>query len=54
MVRPKAGLLVRDPVTGTPLPAEGREVPRSQYWLRRIEDRDLFQIDPSASADATE
>jgi len=38
---PKAGLQVRDPDTTVPLPAEGAEKPRNQYWLRRLQDGDV-------------
>lgn len=34
-------LLVRDPDTKRALPAEGAEVPRNQFWLRRLRDRDV-------------
>lgn len=35
-VKPAVGLNVRDPVTKRHLPAEGKEVPESTYWLRRL------------------
>ncbi|HXG47688.1 MAG TPA: DUF2635 domain-containing protein [Methylomirabilota bacterium] len=40
-VIPRQGLVVRDPVTRQPLPAEGGHVPRDAYWLRRLADGDL-------------
>jgi len=40
-VKPKAGLLVRDPATGEPLPEAGREVSQDQYWMRRLHDGDV-------------
>lgn len=33
-------LIVRDPASGLPLPAEGKTVPRDSYWLRRVKDED--------------
>ena len=35
-VKPAPGLLVRDPDTKFPLPAEGREVQPTSYWTRRV------------------
>lgn len=41
-VRPRSGLLVRDPsAPATPLPPEGREVPVSVYWTRRLRCGDV-------------
>lgn len=44
----RAGLIVRDPVTCEPLPAEGAEKPRDQYWLRRLRDGDVIEVDKPA------
>lgn len=38
---PRAGYIVRDPETKKPLPAEGMEVERSSYWVRRIQAGDV-------------
>jgi len=35
-VYPVAGLLLRDPVKGDFVPAEGREVEDSPFWFRRL------------------
>jgi hypothetical protein len=43
-LKPKKGLLVRDPVTGRALPAEGAEKPLSPYWLRRIKDGSVIRM----------
>lgn len=40
-VAPAAGLQVRRPGTGQPLPAEGALVPRTAYWLRRLAEGDI-------------
>lgn len=38
---PKAGLLVRDPATKRPVPAEGQRVKSHEdYWVRRANDGD--------------
>ncbi len=34
-VKPKKGLLVRDPITRQPLDEKGEIKPRNAYWLRR-------------------
>lgn len=47
-VTPKAGLLVRDPATGEPLPETGREVSQDQYWMRRLQDGDVEVAMPAA------
>lgn len=38
---PRPGNIVRDPDTKNPLPAEGMEVERSSYWVRRIQAGDV-------------
>jgi hypothetical protein len=40
--------LVRDPVTFRPLKAEGENKPKTQFWLRRIRDRDVIEGKPDA------
>jgi hypothetical protein len=52
-VKPAAGLRVRDPVKKDFLPDEGREVADSLYWQRRILDKDVELVKPSAAALAT-
>ena len=51
---PKDGLIVRDPLTGKPLPKEGAPKPRTAYWLRRVRDGDVTEKAPSKAADAAE
>ncbi|MBC9208936.1 DUF2635 domain-containing protein [Roseomonas aerophila] len=43
-VKPAPGLSVRDPVLRDLLPAEGRPVERSEYWLRRLADGDVVEM----------
>lgn len=43
-VKPMAGLLVRDPVTKRQLPADGKEVPETSFWLRRIADGSVIVV----------
>ena len=46
---PKPELLVRDPITGRPLPADGAEKPLSSYWRRRIKEGSVTKGQQSAS-----
>ncbi len=46
-VKPVTGRDVPDPQKGNFLPAEGREIPKNQYWLRRIADNDVIVITDS-------
>lgn len=41
VVKPKEGFIVRDPLSGLKLPAEGKKVKLSNYWNRRIADGDV-------------
>ena len=40
-VVPKAGMIVRDPVSKLALPAEGKRVKLDSYWRRRVLDGDV-------------
>lgn len=46
-VIPKPGALVRDPLTRRELPATGREVPESAFWLRRLRAGDVARATPA-------
>lgn len=48
-VRPIDGRSVPDPDRGDLLPATGREVPETQYWLRRERDGDIQRGQPDAA-----
>ncbi|WP_448144609.1 DUF2635 domain-containing protein [Pseudomonas silesiensis] len=52
-VYPAAGRVVPDPEAGGDLPAEGREVPRDAYWLRRLRDRDVTRDAPKQAKAVT-
>lgn len=43
-VTPAGDRLVRDPVTKMPLPAEGKTVPCTSYWLRRLAAGDVVEV----------
>lgn len=40
----KKGLIVRDPNDGKPLKETGEEKPRNIYWLRRIKDKSVVDM----------
>ncbi|MCW8918911.1 MAG: DUF2635 domain-containing protein [Gammaproteobacteria bacterium] len=44
-IKPKEGLRVIDPEQGDALPVEGREVEKTSYWIRRLNDGDVIESD---------
>lgn len=50
-LKPKKGLIVRDPETREPLKAKGEEKSRNTYWLRRIKDGSVTEL--TAKKDTT-
>lgn len=44
-LKPVKGRTVPDPVRGDLLPESGRNVEPSTYWLRRIADKDVTEVD---------
>jgi hypothetical protein len=44
--------LVRDPQTLIPLAVGGEWKTKSQYWTRRLRDRDVVEADPTVAARA--
>ena len=56
-VKPATGLVIRDPDLLDLLPADGRQVPDSGYWQRRLRDGDVVAakpITPTAGNEAVE
>lgn len=46
LLKPKDGLIVRDPETLLPLPAEGKEFAElSTFWIRRLNCGDVQLIE---------
>lgn len=45
-VVPTPGFSIRDPDLMDLLPDEGREVPESDYWIRRVRDCDVVIAKP--------
>ena len=52
MVKPvNPAAVIRDPITKRALPADGGEVPESNFWIRRLLAREVVLIDkPDAAA----
>ena len=50
-LKPKPGLLVRDPTTLQPLPESGREVAPNSYWQRRLLAGDVVLVDSDSDSD---
>lgn len=48
-VKPATGLVIRDPDLLDLLPEEGREVPETDYWHRRVHDKDVVLSSPPAA-----
>lgn len=53
-IKPKSGVLVKDPVTGKPLSEAGEKKPVNTYWLRRIKDKDVIVIPDSLALEGEE
>jgi hypothetical protein len=45
-VKPAKGLRVRDPISKLHLPEDGKEVPESTFWIRRLKSGDVVQVYP--------
>lgn len=41
-IKPKKGVLVRDPLTLKALSENGEEKPKNSYWLKRLKDGDVI------------
>ena len=47
MVKPvNPAAVIRDPITRRQLPAEGGDVPESNFWVRRLLAGEVVRIDP--------
>ncbi|MBU9581372.1 DUF2635 domain-containing protein [Burkholderia multivorans] len=53
-VKPADGRIVRDPLRGDDLPADGRDVPRNVYWRRCVQSGDVVEIAKPAAANVAE
>jgi len=51
-MKPAPGLAIRDPDLMDLIPADGRDVPESPYWVRRLRDGDVtLAAPPSVEAE---
>ena len=48
-IRPAPGLQIADPQTGDYLPEGGSLMPRSGFWLRRLKDGDVIEVNAAGS-----
>ena len=53
-VVPAAGRTVIDPADGKALPPEGREVERTTYWIRRMNEGDVTEGRPAKTTKSKE
>jgi hypothetical protein len=55
-VKPKPGMLMRDPVNHVPLPPNGKTVPANTFWIRRLHAGDVERANAKKArkADKTE
>jgi hypothetical protein len=53
-VKPAEGLVIPDPDRHDMLPAEGRDVPASDFWMRRLRDGDVVGAEPLKEAPIAE
>lgn len=49
-VKPGEGRVVHDPERGEDLPAEGRSVPRTAYWVRAVNSGDVVIVESDGAA----
>ena len=50
-IRPKQGVLVRDPQSKELLPPEGRNVEPSGFWVRRLAEGSVEAVTTTAETD---
>ncbi len=50
----RPGLRVLDPVSKRPLHADGREVPESGYWMRRLACGDVVLVEQEPIPDSAD
>lgn len=51
-IKPKAGLIIRDPVSFEQLAAEGEEKPETAYWLNHLKAGDVELVESKATSKA--
>jgi hypothetical protein len=48
-IKPAPGVVIRDPDLKDIVPATGREVPETGFWLERLRDQDVVLNKPKSS-----
>ena len=48
-IKPKAGLIIRDPNTFEPLSEKGEEKPKSGYWLKHLKNGDVELVEAKST-----
>lgn len=48
-IKPRKGLLIRDPKTRNPIPKEGAFVVLDTFWRRRLADGDVEKVETKKS-----
>ena len=52
-IKPKKGLLIRNPMTQAILPETGSEVRETTFWLRRLQAGDVLRAKQSSTKGKT-
>lgn len=52
VIKPAPGKAVRDPRTMKLLARDGEKKPRNIYWLRRLKDGDVIEVDAQTTKKA--
>ena len=48
-LKPREGMVVPNPKTGTPLPKDGKLVELDAFWRRRLRDGDVVKVEQMAT-----
>lgn len=48
-IKPKTGLIIRDPETFEQLNAKGEEKPQSGYWLKHLKNGDVELVEAKST-----
>lgn len=49
-IKPAPGLVIRDPDLKDLIPAAGRDVPETGFWLERLRDGDILKAQQKEAA----
>lgn len=51
-IKPREGLIIRDPNSFEPLLAEGEDKPQTAYWLNHLKNGDVIVVEETAETSA--